>query len=376
MTRTSISGKKLKPIARPLGALIAILSIISSHGLAQTTPAPAPTSVTLTAVRLTTTEGPVELFGPAGVRDLPSGAVLFADRKPVTVRVSELKTGAVRQTARAGAGPGEFRSAPEFVGFAGDSVAAYDAMLRRWSVMSPAGAFVRLIATDDPLIADKQSAVRVYHRAMVFNASLGGASAPSAAAISAVVKAMSSAVGAVVVRQVEHGDLWAADAFSARQWRVFDHSGAPLTTVVFDRDVRVTSLRNGHVLGVAADEDEIPVIVRGEVSGFSRASPRAVRKELAPKTTASGAASERLGALLKSLVMRQEQAYADGGSYTTSVPKLGVPVPPTFDVRVLQATDRGWFAVATDKSASVTCAIGVGFAVIGWDEGKPECSAR
>ncbi len=66
----------------------------------------------------------------------------------------------------------------------------------------------------------------------------------------------------------------------------------------------------------------------------------------------------------------------DGTTYTTSVPKLGIDVPSGADVRIVQATKRGWFATAVDPQSGATCAIGVGFALIGWDEGKVYCSER
>jgi len=353
------------------------MALLATEALAaQSRGAGDPVRVTLSPVQVITNAGTVELYDPAGVHALHAGGILLADRRPVTVRVVDDKTGASRQVARAGAGPGEFRAAPSFVGYAGDSIVAYDAMLKRWTLLSPLGDVVRPVETTDPMILDKQAAARVFAGAVVFSASLDAKRAPSASAVRALVASLPARSGVAIVRQSDTGDLWAAPTFIARTWTVFDNAGALRATIAFDQPVRVTSIRGDRVIGVSLDADEIPSIVTATLPPIGRMTTRPAPRPSPALQRAATDVPAQLGRLLQSLIPRQEQAYVDGSAYTTSIAKLGIVVPTATDVRIVQATDRGWFATAVDKQSGATCAIGVGFALIGWDEGKAYCSER
>lgn len=157
---------------------------------------------------------------------------------------------------------------------------------------------------------------------------------------------------------------------------MFDETGARRATIIFDRSVRVTSVHAAGVVGVSFDADDVPSIVSAKLEGMGRATASTVSRASSATPRASTAVYAQLGTILRSLIPRQEQAYADGSTYITSIAKLGVVVPAALEVRIVQATDRGWFATAVDAPSGATCAIGVGFALIGWDEGKPYCSER
>ncbi len=78
--------------------------------------------------------------------------------------------------------------------------------------------------------------------------------------------------------------------------------------------------------------------------------------------------------LLRGLVIRQEGAYSDANAYTTDLAKLRVEVPDGVRVSIVDANTRGWFGIALDTRTRVTCAMGVGYGVIGWSEAVPQCS--
>ena len=175
----------------------------------------AETSMAASNIPLARNGEPVEIAGLAGIRVASNGALLFADSKPVTVNVREPRDGHVRQIARAGAGPGEYKEAPAFVGYRGDSIVAYDAALKRWSLLSPDGVFVRMWPTGPETAAFAKTAVWVSNGSIIFNASLDERGAPlveSIAQVSAQLRGQP-----LIIRQVGNVDLWAAPTFTSSE---------------------------------------------------------------------------------------------------------------------------------------------------------------
>lgn len=321
----------------------------------------------------------LELSSLAGIRVTKNGGVLFADNKPVTVRVRSGANGSIRQTARAGAGPGEFRASPEFVGFGTDSIAAFDASLRRWSVLSPTGEFVRVLATGPEAEPLSTAAAWVGERALVYNAAINGVRAPLATVVSAIAVDAAKSFGRVglpvVIRQTNNGDLWVAPAFASISWRVFDRAGRPRFAAAFPRPFDFQFANDTVAVGRSTDEDELPQIhalslVRAPVAqGAASVS--------APKATGTidPVVRKNLVALLKQLVGKQEMAYSDSSSYTTSLARLRIELPGTMQLVILDANNRGWVAMAVDTTTGATCALGIGARVIvGWNEAVPYCS--
>ncbi len=315
---------------------------------------------------------PAELAAPAGIRLTRAGAVLFADVKPVLLARVAGAGGEMQQIARAGAGPGEFRSAPHFTGFRGDSIAAWDAGLRRWSILSPSGEFVRVLATGPESEPFATSAAWVADGAVVFNQSLD--EPPLAEALVRAIVADASSEGPLVIHRARSGDLWTAPRLAASEWTVYDAAGRRRAVHRFARPFRLAHVADTVAVGEMPDADDVPqlVLVRQPAAAGSASKP-AVRP-------ASSAAAEspdtprQLSELLRSMVMLQEGAYADSGQYVTSTRALRLELPPGVEVHVLEAGKQGWFAIARHRAQGVTCAGGVGFGMIGWSEAKAYCS--
>lgn len=321
---------------------------------------------------------PLEIAAFGGIRVVDNGGVLFADTKPVTVRVWSGARGTVRQTSRAGAGPGEFRVAPEFVGYRGDSIAAFDAGLRRWLVLSPAGEYARVLATGADAASLTTAAAWVAEGALVFNASIDPQRAPSIQVLRRIAREVTDARTRswhpVVVRQARSGDLWTAPAIASTTWQVFDAAGTPLHSAVFGSPFRLQFVNDTMAIGQSTDQDGLPQIVGLSLRGAGGTHKRG---NLPSTPSTAGQASERttLTALLQRLVMKQEMAYADSVSYTTSIDRLRVDVPNGVRLAILEATNRGWLAMAFHEATRTTCVMGVGARmVIGWNEAAPYCS--
>ncbi|HEY0928661.1 MAG TPA: hypothetical protein VGE27_01975 [Gemmatimonas sp.] len=343
-------------------------------------PAPRTPSTALRGAQAVTLEQngePLELVSLAGVRVTRSGSVLFADSKPITVRARTGRDGVITSIAREGAGPGEFRNAPEFVGYRGDSIAAFDGRLRRWSLLSPAGSYARTLGDGTEADRFSTAAAWVGRGALVFNASIEEGSAPLATIVAGVAAEVSRAVNRpglpVVIRQTNNGDLWAASTVFATTWRVFDRAGRPRFAATFERPFRFQFANDTVAIGQSTDEDDLPLIVALPL----RRAPAARGNPGAALQTAPVTAEKRtqLTKLLQQLVMKQEMAYADSSRYTTTLSRLRIDIPAGVHLAILDATARGWFAMATDQATGATCAMGVGFTlVIGWSEGQPYCS--
>ncbi len=316
---------------------------------------------------------PVDIAGLAGIRIARDGSLLFADTKPVTLNMREARDGSVRQIARAGAGPGEYKAAPNFVGYRGDSIVAYDASLKRWSLLTPNGMFVRILATGPEAAALVQSAAWVENGAIIFNATIDGTRAPLRESIAQVSVQMQGQP--LIIRQVSNGDLWAAPAFASTQWSVFDRAGRKRTTFQFPTAFRLEFANDTAAVGAVLDADDAPQIMRQPL----RATPMATVK-VHPATATTMSDAERapvqatLVKLLRTMVGKQERAYASATSYTYTLEKLPIELPDGVQVSVVDAGKTGWFGIALDKRTRVTCAMGVGFGVIGWSEAQAQCS--
>ncbi|MEO7361245.1 MAG: hypothetical protein ABI120_13015 [Gemmatimonadaceae bacterium] len=314
-----------------------------------------------------------DIAGLAGIRIAHNGAVLFADIKPVTLNVSESRDGSVRQIGRAGAGPGEYKAAPNFVGYRGDSIVAYDASLKRWSLLSPNGMFVRILAVGPEAAAFSQSAAWVSNGAIVFNASIEGARAPLVETISQVSAQMRGEP--LIIRQVSNGNLWVAPTFSSTQWTVFDRAGRKRSAVQFPTAFRLEFANDTVAVGAVIDANDAPQIMRqplraGAVTAAKTApvfTPSLTDAERAPVQAA-------LIKVLRNMVGKQEGVYSDGNTYTSTFEKLRVELPDGMKVSIVDASKTGWFGIALDQRTRVTCAMGVGYGVIGWSEAQAQCS--
>lgn len=327
-------------------------------------------------IPLETNGVPLEVESLAGIRILSNGSVLFSDAKPASVRIREGARGTIRQLARNGAGPGEYRAAPHFIGFRHDSVAGYDASLRRWSVLTPTGAFARVLAAGPDAATFESHAAWVAPGAVVFNAVLDSTRAPSGAAVAAVVASMASPGVPVIVRQTSNGSLWAATDMSARTWMVFDASGRQRARIELPVPFRLAQANDTAAIGQTLDADDLPQLVQVPIRDIPAARPSGAQANAVNAASASAKADARttLTLLLRSLIGRQEMAYADNGSYVTSLQALKLELPAERTLRIIDAGQRGWFGVASDRPSGVTCATAVGFTVIGWSEAQVYCS--
>jgi hypothetical protein len=92
----------------------------------------------------TTALGPNDLFRVAGAAPVPGGFLIFENRDP-RVRLMSRAGEQLRETDIVGEGPGEFREVSSVAVSAHDSVIVFDASLRRVSILSPEGTFVRSV---------------------------------------------------------------------------------------------------------------------------------------------------------------------------------------------------------------------------------------
>lgn len=318
----------------------------------------------------------VELASPAGIYVTKRGDVLFADIKPVTVRRRDGKTGVVTQVARVGAGPGEFRAAPQFVAYAGDSIAAYDSALRRWTLLNPRGDFTRVLASGPDADSITMRASSVVVGAVVLNSSLVTNSAPLPVVLRTVVQAVSPTGAPIVIRQAANGDVWAATALSSREWTVFDRAGRRRGAYRFASPFRLAYANDTVAVGQSLDADDVPQLVRQRLQ-FGVATTVA-----SSATSGDVGASEHLAAqtelsgLLKRMVMLQEGRYSDSARYVDNVQSLKLELPSDVSVRIVEAGPRGWFAIASNPKRAATCAMGVGLSLIVKNEAVPYCAAK
>lgn len=320
---------------------------------------------------------PYEALLPSSARRLADGGLIFADVRPVTVRLLEAKRPGTRVVAREGAGPGEYRAAPDLLSYAADSVAAWDAALRRWSLLAPNGTYVRLLRDHEAGTPSEQRAVRVHDRAIVFAASLEAGTAPTAAAIARIVQSSDTPNDGLIVRQSHSGHLWVAPIFSATRWAVYDAGGQKSAQFQFATPLRLMWADGQNVLGVTLDEDSVPTIVGGKLPAplaTVRRRPPLQRTAPAPTPPGTSQVEARLGRVLRGLVGPQEMVYSELGQYTSDFSDLKRPVSATEHVRFIEATKRGWLAIAIDAATGVTCAMGVGLTPAAWNEAEPYCS--
>jgi hypothetical protein len=317
---------------------------------------------------------PVDLAGVGGVRVTKTGAILFADTKPITLNLAQGREGSVQLVGRMGAGPGEYKSAPSFVGYHGDSVVAYDGALQRWSLLSPTGNFVRLMGTNAQVPTFAHNAAWVADGgAIVLNAAVEGTRGPLKESIGLVLAEMGA--NARVIRQALNGDLWVASAFTSKQWTVFDRAGRKRTAFNFATPVRIEFANDTVAVGATIDSDDLPQIfvqpIRNMPAGKGKPASR-------PATSVTEEERKvvrtEITKTLRSMVSRQEGAYAQGASYTTDLSKLKMDIPSGVSITIVEAHKRGWYGVAVDERTRVACAMLVGNSVIGWSEGTPECS--
>lgn len=322
---------------------------------------------------------PIDLAAPAGIRVVSGGGILFADNKPITVRIGHVASAQLKTVGRAGAGPGEYRASPLFVGFDGDSIAAYDAALQRWSVLSAGGLFVRVLGTGPGASAYATSAAWVAPGAMVFNASITASNTASRAPLPETIRLVQSALspsGApIVVRQVSNGDLWAAPTMSSKTWTVFDRAGRKRESIEFATPFKLQYANDTIALGSTIDADDIPQIVQVRMRAIA---PAKANQQKSVATDIAAAQLTEVQSVIKGILRKsigkQEMVYSDNKSYTTNVELLKLDLPANIQFSIVEADARGWFGIMTDKNTRVTCAAGVGFGVIGWTEGQSYCS--
>lgn len=359
-------------VALALGVL-PLQVVVAQRSVKAASPAAVPARIS--TVTFEESGAPIDLAAPDGIRVVSGGGILFSDTKPVTVRIGDAASAKLKTVGRAGAGPGEYRTSPLFVGFGADSIAAYDAALQRWSVLSASGLFVRVLATGPGAGAHATSAAWVAPGAIVFNASVNGPRAPLAETVRLVQWAVSPNGTPIIVRQADGGDLWAAPTFASKSWTVFDRAGRKRETIQFATPFKLQYANDTLALGSTIDADDLPQIVQ------VRMRPVAPAKSTQSKLATSDVAATQLAdaqTLLKSFlrksVSKQEAAYSDNNQYTTNVELLRLDLPTNVQFVIVEADKRGWFGIITDKETRVTCAAGVGFGVIGWTEGQPYCS--
>lgn len=363
-----MSGSFLLRSALLAGFAAASLSAISLS--AQTKPISGSSASILS---LTSNGEPLEIAAFAGIRVVRSGGVLFAEAKPVTVKLRTGMEGAVRLMARNGAGPGEYRAGPQFVSFRADSIAAYDAGQLRWSLLSPNGSFVRLLATGPDATRFETRAAWVAQGAIVFNASLDSSVSPHADVIGKIVAQEGSTVP-LVIRQSDNGNLWTASAFVATNWTVYNATGKRMASHKFPVPFRLMFANDTTAIGDILDQDDAPQLMTMHFKKMpSIAAPSKITAS--PVTPTEPTPRQiALRQVLKQMVMQQERNYSHAKAYTLMFDSLRVELPSGMQVRIVQADSRGWFAIAMDKESRATCAMGVGYAVIGWHEARPYCS--
>lgn len=352
-----------------LGFAAASLTAVSASAQARKT-----SDAVASVLSLTNNGQPVEVAAFAGIRVIRNGNVLFADTKPVSVKLRSGPQGAIQQLARNGAGPGEYRAGPQFVAYRADSIAAYDAGQLRWSVLSPSGAFVRVLATGPDATRYETRAAWVAQSAIVFNASLDSSLSPRADIISKIATEEGNATP-LVIRQSENGNLWTASTFVSSNWNVYNSVGQRVASHKFPTPFRLMFANDTTAIGDILDPDDAPQLMTMRFKKLpTSAAPSTKGVATHSASTEPTATQLALRQVLKKMVTQQERNYSNAKAYTLVFDSLRVELPSTIQVKIVQADARGWFAIAVDKASRATCAMGVGFAVIGWQEARPYCS--
>ena len=128
-------------------------------------------------------------------------------------------------------------------------------------------------------------------------------------------------------------------------------------------------------VGAIVDADDAPQIMRQPLRALSIA-PIKTSPAVAPTFTDADRAPVQaaLTKLPRGMVGQQEAVYGDGNAYTNVFDKLRLELPDGMQVSIVDASKTGWFPIALDKRTHVTCAMGVGYGVIGWSEAQAQCS--
>lgn len=135
-------------------AAIATIATLSGCDSARTIPEASATPVEITfSTAIPLDDGAARVLGRPSILSTGSrGEIVIGDRSDKDIKIYSPSGGRLRTVGSAGQGPGEFLSVMGAQAF-GDSLAAYDFLLRRLTVFSSDGEAVRALTLDPPAFA-------------------------------------------------------------------------------------------------------------------------------------------------------------------------------------------------------------------------------
>lgn len=326
------------------------------------------------ALEIGTSEGDpaLEFNRMSGFRRLPDGRIVVADGATRELRWFAPDGRHLATLGRRGSGPGEFQGVVTLLPWAGDSLAAFDANLRRVTTLSHGGAlgWVGDGATGG---VNFDWAPWVYRRAVILGTEGAAARSCVIAALDAMpLPPVESGLRLVQVDDV--GRLWVRESLPAgvSRWTVWRRDGTPLGEAAFPTSFQPSHIGADFALGrgQAADETE-------RVHLFTlrdERQPGECLSDSAARASDGQPAPEGITAGLRNLVTAQEAHYAGAASYTDDPSLLPYQVDERFVVWFLSADSRGWVGGVMDRTSAYACVMSVGGSLPGaWLDGVLSC---
>ncbi len=156
---------------------------------------------------------------------------------------------------------------------------------------------------------------------------------------------------------------------------MFDRAGRKHASYKFPTAFRLEYANDTVAVGATLDADDAPQSMRQPLRKLAVA-PTKFQPIISPVLTDAehAAVQATLTKLLRGMIGKLEGTYAGGHAYTTDLEKLRLELPDGVKVSIVAASKTGWFGIALDRRTRVTCAMGVGYGVIGWSEAVAQCS--
>jgi len=314
---------------------------------------------------------PVMMFHRArSAHRYPDGRIVVADGGSRQLRWFAPDGAPAGTAGRQGRGPQEFAGGIQLLAWPGDTVAAYDNALRRVSIFTPEGTFVRTEEAGPERPGLLPLDPWLFRRTAVF----GAAEAITRACVAEVLRGMPLPAvedGLRFLTVDQSGRFWVREgARGQARWTVLRRDGTLLGVAGLSPSFELIETSEGFVLGRQAAEDGTERIVLHAVTD-TRAAGDCLPNATEPPEVPSPAL---LTTQMRNLMTAQEATYANAGSYTTTVPEHYVKVVEGTAFWLHEADVGGWVGAIFDLKTEVACAMAVGWTLTAWwPDGKIIC---
>jgi len=300
----------------------------------------------------------------------PDGRLVVADGGSRQLRWFTPDGTLIGTAGRQGRGPREFAGGIQLMAWPNDTLAAYDDALRRLSVFTSAGEFVRTDEVDPDGSGVLPPEPWLFRRTAVF----GAGDSTTRGCVAEVLRGLPLPAvedGLRFLTVDEAGRFWVREGASEQaRWTVLRRDGTVLGVAELSPSFELIQTGEGFVLGRQSAEDGTERIVLHQVTdtrGAGTCLPDATEPPEAPRPSL-------LTTQMRNLVTAQEATYADAGRYTTTVPEHFVKVVEGTAFWLHEADAGGWVGAIFDLQTEVACAMALGGTLTAWwPNGKIIC---